>query len=192
MNHRVTAVWVWCCVLFAMTFMTSCSKKAVPGQTGYPTGTAVPTAPGAGGRYTPGGPIDEATWQKLGLRTEEERQRFLKEMDQFQNDDIYFEFDAYVLMDEAKAILDRKVDFLRRYPVVHVTIEGHCDERGTNDYNLALGERRANSAWQYLVNSGIEPSRLNMISYGEERPIALGHDEASWAKNRRAHFVVQF
>ncbi len=95
-------------------------------------------------------------------------------------------------MDEAKAVLDRKVDFLRRYPKVSVTIEGHCDERGTNDYNLALGERRANAAWQYLVNSGIEPSRLNMISYGEERPVALGHDEASWAKNRRAHFVVQF
>jgi len=192
MNHRVTAVWVWCCVLLAMTAMAACSKKAVPGQTGYPSGATMPTGPGTAGRYTPGGPIDEATWQKLGLRTEEERQRFLQEMDQFQNDDIYFEFDAYVLMDEAKAILDRKVDFLRRYPAVHVTIEGHCDERGTNDYNLALGERRANSAWQYLVNSGIEPGRLNMISYGEERPIALGHDEASWAKNRRAHFVVQF
>lgn len=191
MNHRVTAAVIWCCVLLTLTALTACSKKAVPGQTGYPSG-ATPTGPGVGGRYTPGGPIDEATWQKLGLRTEEERQRFLKEMDAFQNDDIYFEFDAYVLMDEAKAILDRKVDFLRRYPRVSVTIEGHCDERGTNDYNLALGERRANAAWQYLVNSGIEPSRLNMISYGEERPIALGHDEASWAKNRRAHFVVQF
>ncbi|WP_448384460.1 peptidoglycan-associated lipoprotein Pal [Desulfosoma sp.] len=191
MNHRVTAAVIWCCVLLTLTAVTGCSKKAVPGTAAYPSATTA-AGPGAGGRYTPGGPIDEATWQKLGLRTEEERQRFLKEMDEFQNDDIYFEFDAYVLMDEAKAILDRKVDFLRRYPRVSVTIEGHCDERGTNDYNLALGERRANAAWQYLVNSGIEPSRLNMISYGEERPIALGHDEASWAKNRRAHFVVQF
>lgn len=191
MNHRLTAVGIWCALVLAFLSLTACSKKAVPGQTAYPSAATTPAAPGTG-RYTPGGPIDEATWQKLGLRTEEERQRFLKEMDQFQNDDIYFEYDAYVLMDEAKAILDKKVDFLRRYPAVRVTIEGHCDERGTNDYNLALGERRANSAWQYLVNSGIEPSRLSMISYGEERPIAMGHDEASWAKNRRAHFVVQF
>ncbi len=191
MKHRVMVVGIWCCALLAILSLGACSKKAVPGLATYPTTATTPMGPGTG-RYTPGGPIDEATWQKLGLRTEEERQRFLKEMDEFQNEDIHFEFDAYVLMDEAKAILDKKVDFLRRYPAVRITIEGHCDERGTNDYNLALGERRANSAWQYLVNSGIEPSRLNMISYGEERPIAMGHDEASWAKNRRAHFVVQF
>lgn len=191
MQHGMKAVAVWCGLLVVFLTVSACSKKAVPGQAAYPSAAATPAGPGTG-RSTPSGPIDEATWQKLGLRTEEERQRFLQEMDQFQNEDIYFEFDAYVLMDEAKAILDKKVDFLRRYPAVHVTIEGHCDERGTSDYNLALGERRANSAWQYLVNSGIEPSRLSMISYGEERPIALGHDEASWAKNRRAHFVVQF
>lgn len=191
MQHGMKAVAVWCGLLVVFLTVSACSKKAVPGQAAYPSAAATPAAPGTG-RYTPGGSIDEATWQKLGVRTEEERQRFLQDMDQFQNDDIHFEYDAYVLMDEAKAILDKKVDFLRRYPAVHVTIEGHCDERGTNDYNLALGERRANSAWQYLVNSGIEPSRLSMISYGEERPIALGHDEASWAKNRRAHFVVHF
>ncbi|ROR01486.1 peptidoglycan-associated lipoprotein Pal [Desulfosoma caldarium] len=192
MNHRLTlVVGIWCALVLAILNLTACSKKAVPGQAVYPSAATALSAPETP-RYTPGGPIDEATWQKLGLRTEEERQRFLKEMDQFQNEDIHFEFDAYVLMEEAKAILDKKVDFLRRYPTVYVIIEGHCDERGTNDYNLALGERRANSAWQYLVNSGIDPSRLSMISYGEERPIALGHDEASWAKNRRAHFVVQF
>jgi peptidoglycan-associated lipoprotein len=73
-----------------------------------------------------------------------------------------------------------------------VTIEGHCDERGTSEYNLALGERRANSVWQYFVNSGVDPSRLSMISYGEERPIALNHDEASWARNRRAHCVLHY
>ena len=72
-----------------------------------------------------------------------------------------------------------------------IIIEGHCDERGTNEYNLALGERRANSAKDYIVNLGVEPSRLKTVSYGEEKPFAEGHSEDAWAQNRRAHFVAQ-
>jgi peptidoglycan-associated lipoprotein len=136
--------------------------------------------------------IDEAKWRELGLLTEEERVEFLDKAESFENDDVYFEFDSYVLLEEARQVLDLKVEFLRRYPKVTVTIEGHCDERGTSEYNLALGERRANSVWQYFVNSGVDPSRLSMISYGEERPIALSHDEASWARNRRAHCVLHY
>ncbi|SMC18098.1 peptidoglycan-associated lipoprotein [Desulfacinum hydrothermale DSM 13146] len=168
---------------------SACTKKAVPVQGGVVPSEQMQTeAPG----MTSTSRIDEATWQALGLRTEPERRRFLQAMERFENEDIYFEFDSYVLLEEARMILDRKVEFLRRYPKVQVTIEGHCDERGTSEYNLALGERRANSAWQYLVDSGIDPARLSMISYGEERPVATGHDEASWAKNRRAHFVIHF
>ena len=70
-------------------------------------------------------------------------------------------------------------------------IEGHCDERGTNEYNLALGERRANSAKDYIVNLGVEPARLKTVSYGEEKPFAQGHNEEAWAQNRRAHFVAE-
>ncbi len=114
----------------------------------------------------------------------------LKALEKFQNEDIHFAFDSYVLTEEAQKILDKKVDWLRKHPGVKIIIEGHCDERGSNEYNLALGERRANSAKEYLVNAGIDPDRIHIISYGEERPLALGSDEASWAINRRAHFVV--
>lgn len=114
----------------------------------------------------------------------------LKSLREFQNQDIHFAFDSYTLSPEAQKILDKKVAWLRKHPDIKIIIEGHCDERGSNEYNLALGERRANSAREYLINAGIDPDRIHIISYGEERPLALGHDEASWAINRRAHFVV--
>lgn len=114
----------------------------------------------------------------------------VKALQEFQNEDIHFAFDSYVLSPEAQKILDKKVAWLRKHPDIKIIIEGHCDERGSNEYNLALGERRANSAKEYLVNAGIDPDRIHTISYGEERPLALGSDEASWAINRRAHFVV--
>ncbi|MGE3538456.1 MAG: peptidoglycan-associated lipoprotein Pal [Candidatus Tectimicrobiota bacterium] len=111
-------------------------------------------------------------------------------LQEFQNQDIYFDFDKYDLRPDARATLDRKVAFMNQSSSVRAQIEGHCDERGTNAYNLALGERRANSAKQYMTTAGVSAGRLSTISYGEERPIDPGHTEASWAKNRRAHFVV--
>lgn len=101
-------------------------------------------------------------------------------------DTILFDTDRYNIDAEDQGILQSQAQWLARYPNKRVTIEGHCDERGTRDYNLALGERRANAAKNYLVSLGIDASRITTISYGKERPIALGSDEASWAKNRRA------
>ena len=92
----------------------------------------------------------------------------------------------------AKKVLDEKIGFLKQYPKVKVSVEGHCDERGTTEYNLALGERRANAAYQYILNSGLQTQKLTTISYGKERPISTGHDEASYAKNRRAHFTLNY
>lgn len=109
---------------------------------------------------------------------------------EFQNQDIYFDFDKYDLRPDARTALDRKVTFLNQNSSVRSQIEGHCDERGTNEYNLALGERRANAAKQYLTTAGISAGRLSTISYGEERPLDPGHNEAAWARNRRAHFVI--
>ncbi len=105
-------------------------------------------------------------------------------------DRVLFGFDKYDLTPEARAILQKQAVWLRRYPSVTVTIEGHTDERGTREYNLALGERRANAVRDYLVALGVEASRLKTISYGKERPVALGSNEEAWAKNRRAVTVV--
>ena len=108
----------------------------------------------------------------------------------FENEDIYFEFDSVRLSPDAQEILTKKAEWLRANSDAMITIEGHCDNRGTNEYNLALGEGRAQSAKAFLVDLGIEPSRLNTISYGEERPLDGTQTEEAWAKNRRAHFVI--
>jgi peptidoglycan-associated lipoprotein len=103
--------------------------------------------------------------------------------------DAYFDYDKSELRDDARGALDADAKMLADHANAAITIEGHCDERGTPEYNLALGERRANAAKDYLVAHGVDGSRIETISYGEERPFATGHDEASWAQNRRAHLV---
>lgn len=123
-------------------------------------------------------------------RLQEEAEREAAERNMFLNEDIFFEFDSSVLLAEAQAILEKKAEWLRNNSDVTVTIEGHCDERGTNEYNLALGDRRAVSAKNFLMDLGIEGLRLSCISYGEERPVDPGHNEKAWAKNRRDHFTI--
>jgi peptidoglycan-associated lipoprotein len=103
--------------------------------------------------------------------------------------DAFFDYDKSDLRDDARAALDADGKLLRDNANARVTIEGHCDERGTPEYNLALGERRAAAARDYLVAAGIDAGRVEIISYGEERPFATGSDESAWAQNRRAHFV---
>lgn len=105
-------------------------------------------------------------------------------------DRVFFGFDRYDLTNEAQATLRAQADWLRQFPSVNVTIEGHADERGTREYNLALGERRANAVKNYLVNQGIPANRVTTISYGKERPVALGSNEAAWAQNRRGVTVL--
>ncbi len=105
-------------------------------------------------------------------------------------DRVYFAFDKFDLSPEARATLQKQAVWLRRYPSVTVTVEGHTDERGTREYNLALGERRANAVRDYLAALGVDVSRIKTISYGKERPVALGSNEEAWAKNRRAVTVV--
>ena len=118
-------------------------------------------------------------------------ERAQAEKDQFENEDIYFEFDSIQLTPEAQELLLKKAKYLRANPTATVIIEGHCDNRGTNEYNLALGEGRAQSAKTFLMDLGIDISRLNTLSYGEERPLDPQQTERAWAKNRRAHFVIE-
>jgi len=104
--------------------------------------------------------------------------------------DINFAFDSYELDDDARGVLRSDADWLKEHPESRVEIEGHCDERGTVEYNLALGAKRAKAAKDYLVTLGIAASRLGTISYGEELPLCREHTEACWSENRRCHFVV--
>ncbi len=104
--------------------------------------------------------------------------------------DAFFEFDKVAIEASQRDALAGDATWLRAHPGIRATIEGHCDERGTAAYNMALGERRASAAREYLASLGVDTARLKTISYGKERPFATGHDEASWAQNRRAHFVV--
>lgn len=105
--------------------------------------------------------------------------------------DILFDFDKANIRDDAKPNLADDAQWLKANPAAVVAIEGHCDERGTAEYNLGLGERRAKATMDYLVAAGIDPKRIKIISYGKERPFMLGHDESAWKWNRRAHFVVR-
>jgi len=105
--------------------------------------------------------------------------------------DINFDFDKYDIRPDDAKTLDANAAWLKSNADQLVLIEGHCDERGTNEYNLALGERRAKSTMNYLVSQGVQASRITIISYGEERPLCTEHTEQCWARNRRAHFLVK-
>lgn len=100
-------------------------------------------------------------------------------------DTVHFDYDKYDITDEDRGTLQRQATWLQKYPSVRVTVEGHCDERGTREYNLALGARRANAVKEYLVSLGVSSSRLDTISYGKERPICTESNESCWAQNRR-------
>ena len=105
-------------------------------------------------------------------------------------EDAFFQYDRYDLEEDARASLDLDARILELHAAANLAVEGHCDERGSEKYNLALGDRRANAARQYLIERGIAAERLRPITYGEERPFSPGHDPDAWAKNRRAHLAV--
>jgi peptidoglycan-associated lipoprotein len=150
----------------ALLALSACAKKRVdlPPE---PVGTNPGTSGATGlGRVVPGSQEDFVA--------------------SISSDRIYFDTDRFDVDAEDQATLQSQSQWLQKYPNVRVTIEGHADERGTREYNLALGERRANAAKNYLATLGVDASRISTISYGKERPDALGSDEASWARNRRA------
>jgi peptidoglycan-associated lipoprotein len=103
---------------------------------------------------------------------------------------VFFDYDSAELTTDARRVLEENAKWFREYPGVRIIVEGHCDERGTEEYNLALGDRRATAARDYLVQLGIRENLLDAVSYGEERPFVQGSNESAWAKNRRAHFTI--
>ena len=152
--------------------LTACSKKP-PAQ--------LPPAPQDNSTPTPATPAPSGP-------TPGSEEHFKSVMNG--RDVIYFDTDKYDIDSEDAAALRQQAQYLLQYPNIRATVEGHCDERGTRDYNIALGERRANSAKNYLVSVGIDASRLTTVSYGKERPVALGSNEAAWAQNRRAATIT--
>ena len=135
--------------------------------------------------------LEEERLQAERMKAEEMARQAEAAKNLFENEDIGFDFDSAVLTYQAQSLLKAKAEWLRTNSGETVIIEGHCDERGTNAYNLALGERRAESVKGFLANLGIAETRMTTISYGEEKPIDPAANEEAWAKNRRAHFVVE-
>jgi peptidoglycan-associated lipoprotein len=133
---------------------------------------------------------DEARLREARLR-EEQARREAELRKKFENADIHYDYDRYDLRQEARGILNEKAAFLAERSQTTVIIEGHCDERGSSAYNLALGEKRAKAASAYLEAMGVTGQRLETVSYGKERPLVMGNTEEAYAANRRAHFVIK-
>lgn len=132
--------------------------------------------------------LEEAKKREAAI--DEEKAWMERRAAKFEAEAIYFDFDKSFIRLEYRPVLQEKAAFLKDYPDMRVRIEGNCDERGTNEYNLALGDRRGSSSKNFFISLGIAADRIETISYGEERPRGLGHDEASWSQNRRDDFVL--
>lgn len=170
-------------VLALAVLVTGCPKR--PG----PSGVSAP-APGGTGSATAGqGSVLAATSAPSRAAAAAPRPSEFVATERLK--DIHFEFDKYELRAEDARVLDANAAWLKSRPNDLLLIEGHCDARGTNEYNLALGERRAKAAMNYLIAQGVQATRITLISYGEERPACTAQDEGCWARNRRAHFLVK-
>jgi len=186
-NHWI--VLALALILPTMMFTVSCAKKQVaaepemtPAQEQSMTDTSKADAEAA----------EKARLESERLQAEEAQRAKMAARETFANTDIYFDFDSSALLPAAQEILSQKADYLLgEGSGLNIIIEGNCDERGTEAYNLALGERRAEAAKAFLVNLGVNASRINTISFGEEKPVDPAHNEAAWAKNRRDHFVIK-
>jgi peptidoglycan-associated lipoprotein len=191
MNHKNWAFLVLVLIIFVGFLAPSCGKKELKSEPVMSEDEARRKAEEEARKREQErqAAIREEELREDQLREESERVQSAREM--FENEDILFEFDSASLSVEAQEILRAKAEWLRENPGARVVIEGHCDERGTNEYNLALGDRRAFSSKSFLVDLGITDSRLTTISYGEERPVDSDSTEDAWAKNRRAHFVIK-
>ncbi len=168
MRKKLWIILALLLVIPGLLFTASCAKKTVKSELAV-----------------------TAAAEKTSQQASEIMREKMAAKNMFINEDIYFDFDKSNLLLLAQDVLRRKAEWLWSNSEVSVIIEGHCDERGTNEYNIALGDRRAESARNFLVDLGITGSRLTTISYGEERPVDSGRNEEAWAKNRRAHFTIE-
>lgn len=181
--------------ILALTLVAGCARRQPPAATPAPPPAAAAPPPAATAPPPPPAPpvrVEEA----LPVPPEPLPEDAIanRSLDDLNRDSpfkpVFFALDSAELDDAGRAVVTADAQLLRKYSTWVITIEGHCDERGTAEYNLALGERRAAAVQAYLVSLGISPDRIRTVSYGKEFPFDPGHDEAAWAKNRRAHFVI--
>jgi peptidoglycan-associated lipoprotein len=186
--------WIFGALMLAMLLVlsVSCAKKKVTMEA-EPTQEMTAEQMEAQQAAQEAAAAREAKLAQKGEAQREEAATMAEEarMRAFVEENIHFDFDKYDLKPKAMMILDEKATYLREHPEVRVLIEGHCDDRGTNEYNLALGDRRANSAKNYLVRSGVAESRITTISYGEEQPLCTEQTESCWWRNRRDQFQIR-
>ncbi len=190
---RKSRAWIFGAIMLAMLLAlgVSCAKKQVTMETqemAAEEGAAQQSAEDEAARREAEEMrrAREARQREQAASMSEEARRAA-----FEDENIHFDFDKYVLTPQAMMILDDKAAYLREHSGVRVLVEGHADERGSNEYNLALGDRRANSAKNYLVKSGVAASRITTISYGEEQPLCRQQNESCWSRNRRGQFSVR-
>jgi peptidoglycan-associated lipoprotein len=183
---------VWIVLAVLLTFLYGCPKKkpaTKPSDLNVETTTVTPPPPATTEVKPPPQPPntdrveDPLLSENMQLVNDELRRRGF-------SPDIYFDYDQSSLSDDARTKLSRNAELLKSQPRLNLTIEGHCDERGTAEYNLALGERRANAARSYLVSLAVAAERMRTVSYGFERPVCTEHEEGCWSRNRRAHMIV--
>ena len=169
----MSATFIGLLIVLALAPGCSSRKKVSPEANIEPPPTESTTPPPSSESQTPPSAGEGDTGEKLALQ------------------DAFFDYDDFSLRQDAKAALETDGKYLQKNSSTNVVIEGHCDERGSVEYNLALGEKRARAAKEYLTSYGITGGRVTTISYGKERPFDTGHDESAWAKNRRAHVVTR-
>jgi peptidoglycan-associated lipoprotein len=186
MSKRLRRVLFALIILPLIVFVVGCPKKPPP----EPTQTTPPAASGT----TPGEEIKEQPFEQSPGGEESSLDAMSDEIRRLNEQKplgtVYFDLDKSDLRNDALEVLRRNAEWLKSHAIYRVRIEGNCDERGTTEYNLALGDRRASSVQSYLVKAGVDAGRFETISYGEEHPVDMGHDESAWQKNRRADFTI--
>lgn len=188
MRKRLWMVLALVAIVPAMLFLVACPAK----QTVQDDSST--TAPPPADTTTDTPVVDTSEQDRLEaerLKAQELERARMAAMEEFTSVDIYFEFDSAALVPASQDILSKKADYILANSGVSIEIEGHCDERGTDAYNVALGERRAEAAKAFLVNLGVSESQISTISYGEDKPVDPGKNEEAWSKNRRAHFAIK-
>ncbi len=189
MNKKTMMILITLAIVCSALFlMTSCATKQVVEE-------EIVTPPPSGPSEAELQAAREAEERSAQERMAQERRQkeealVRQEMQDFESDNIYFDFDKSELTAEAGTVLRKKAEYLKKNPNYAVRIAGNCDERGTNEYNLALGGRRAHAALDFLTTLGVAKDRISTISYGEERPLDSGSNEDAWAKNRNDQFVL--